>query len=533
MSLRRRIIIFGILLIGVICCVVSICVSAFTKDEHVHCYDDWVVVSNPTCINKGKRERFCSCGLKQESDIAELGHDIVSFEERLADCTNGGHKAYVKCLRCDYSTYEEIDPLGHDYGEWEQTKSATCTDYGQEVRVCSRNEEHKETRNTEKLNHTPTDWLTETAATCTENGFEYIKCSVCSIRLDERSVEKSGHSPSDWITDIKPQCGVVGERHKECIVCGENLETDSITALDHVFKMEYDENSHYLKCGSCQIVKDIQPHKWGDNDCELCDYDAGGIKGLGWLPASDGTYILSSAANVKEKEFEIPATHNGKSVTAIGESVFGGFIGESIIVPSCITGIGKGAFSGCGNLRELTVPFMGPDRGSQSHLGYFFGIEDIEDNLILMPVSLKTVIISDGIVSLSDNTFYNCTHIENIVLPSTVESIGASSFYYCTSLESVEFPSNLKKIGLGAFMGCSSLTSIEIPACVEEIGSYAFLGIVNISLIFNNKIGWSLYDNEIWEKDISESELSDENIRQTIDKYMKYTWKCETSSSAD
>ena len=57
-----------------------------------------------------------------------LGHAEINHEAKAATCTEGGWKAYVTCSRCDYTTYEVVEALGHDYG------SATCTD----VATCSR-----------------------------------------------------------------------------------------------------------------------------------------------------------------------------------------------------------------------------------------------------------------------------------------------------------------------------------------------------------------------------------------------------------
>ena len=151
-----------LLFIGVLCCVIAICVSVFAnkEDKHVHSYDEWVVVKNPDCVNGGLRERYCTCGEKQESAIATLGHELVTVEQKPAICTEEGHEEYVKCSRCDYSTYKVINALGHDFGEWEIVTESTCYSLGLEKRVCKRDETHVETRQIEKAPHTMPAWST-------------------------------------------------------------------------------------------------------------------------------------------------------------------------------------------------------------------------------------------------------------------------------------------------------------------------------------------------------------------------------------
>ena len=50
----------------------------------------------------------------KEIDSEALGHDEVSHEAQEATCTEKGWAAYVTCSRCEYTTYEEIQALGHD-----------------------------------------------------------------------------------------------------------------------------------------------------------------------------------------------------------------------------------------------------------------------------------------------------------------------------------------------------------------------------------------------------------------------------------
>ena len=56
--------------------VFSSCIKVETP-EHTHSFGEWTTVSEPTCIEKGLRERLCACGEKESEEIEALGHDYV------------------------------------------------------------------------------------------------------------------------------------------------------------------------------------------------------------------------------------------------------------------------------------------------------------------------------------------------------------------------------------------------------------------------------------------------------------------------
>ena len=62
--------------------------------------------------------------------------------------------AKAKCVTCG-TAYGNLDPNGHDWGEWAVTKPATTSAAGVETRVCKRNASHTETRAIPKLTPAP------------------------------------------------------------------------------------------------------------------------------------------------------------------------------------------------------------------------------------------------------------------------------------------------------------------------------------------------------------------------------------------
>ena len=81
------------------------------------------VIINPTCTSAGESSLFITVKyqgevLKTEErkvTIEALGHDLVSHEAKAATCTESGYNAYEECSRCSYTTYEEINSLGHSF----------------------------------------------------------------------------------------------------------------------------------------------------------------------------------------------------------------------------------------------------------------------------------------------------------------------------------------------------------------------------------------------------------------------------------
>lgn len=196
-----------------------------------------------------------------------------------------------------------------------------------------------------------------------------------------------------------------------------------------------------------------------------------------------------------------------------------------ISVPDYVTEIADGAFSGCGNLKEITIPFVGAVAGKtendtyQYPFGYIFGsdsytggteteqyyygssISSFTSTVYYIPSSLKKVTVTGG--NILYGAFYNCSSLVSINIPDGVTSIGDNAFSYCNLLQynllddikylgsksnpyvivmevadmdltSFSIDNKAKIIYNRAFSGCSKLTSITIPDDVTSIGVSAF-----------------------------------------------------------
>lgn len=132
------------------------------------------------------------------------------------------------------------------------------------------------------------------------------------------------------------------------------------------------------------------------------------------------------------------------SVNRIGVNTFGGCVDmRTIKVPSTVTEIGESAF---GYIRILKYdgPATGEPWGALVYKDYYQ-----EGDLIFKDNTKQTLILYDG-------------SGENVEIPSTVKTIGKLAFKDCISLKSVIIPNGITDIEERAFSGCTGLTEINL-----------------------------------------------------------------------
>ena len=223
--------------------------------------EEFTVDTEATCTTPGSKSKHCTrCEEKSEvTEIEALGHDEVSHDAKAATCTEVGWNAHVTCSRCDYTTYEEIEALGHSFGAATYTwEGNNCT----AERVCARDDSHKESETVVAVSVTtyPTcteggyDTLTATftnpafiaqvkqvnqtnaighdlihhdgkAATCTEAGWNaYDTCSRCDHTTYEE-IAALGHDWGEWTVTKQATIEEFGEETRVCARNGEHAET--------------------------------------------------------------------------------------------------------------------------------------------------------------------------------------------------------------------------------------------------------------------------------------------------------------------
>ena len=169
------------------------------------------------------------------------------------------------------------------------------------------------------------------------------------------------------------------------------------------------------------------------------------------------------------------------SITEIPEDMFWSCKLKSIVLPSSINIIGKGAFRDCTNLSSVSLPPSIKTIDAQA----FYSCSALESinlpegltyigNYAFNSTHLKSVKIPSTIHEINIGAFHNCTKLTSLDLPETLTSIGENAFGYCLNLNDIVLPSSLKSIGKSAFYRCQSLTTINLPPSLASIGQYAF-----------------------------------------------------------
>ncbi|MCM1441110.1 MAG: leucine-rich repeat domain-containing protein [Roseburia sp.] len=463
----------------------TVIVAQITTNKIAHNYSDWQEVKPATCIETGTERRDCRnceafeiqstsslaphtsvideavaatctetgltegshcsvCGkvITAQYEVSKIFHAWVTDASIQPTCTETGLTSGSHCSVCGYisKAQEIIEARGH----LELTDNAvlpTCTDTGLTAgKHCWRcNMILLEQSIVPATGHKKSTLMEADNPTCTSIGYtEWTYCSNCGITLSERQeIAALGHTE---IIDksINPTCENTGlSEGKHCTVCGAiTVRQNVINALGHDWICSgYDNEKHTAYCTTCKENVVNEKHRWRDNDCSVCDYDAGGTKGLTYQLNATGTeYSLIRGKNLKD--IIIPETYNELPVTAIN--------GE--------------AFAECNSIESIVLPFVGTSRGAvtgrASLFGSIFGATlNSSDTLQFwskqyfdngtkdytyckIPASLKTVTITKG--GLYFGAFSNCNNIENIILGERVFVVEQYVFYGCSSLKNIE-----------------------------------------------------------------------------------------------
>ncbi|MBQ8414847.1 MAG: leucine-rich repeat protein, partial [Clostridia bacterium] len=289
---------------------------------HIHEFEEWSVLVDATCTERGEKVRYCSCGERQTEFISSHGHTEVIDESVEPSCTENGLTEGKHCDECGevIVAQEVVDALGH-------------------IEVID-----------EAVDHT-----------CTENGLTEGKhCSVCGETLIAQTVVNAkGHTE---VVDnaVEPTCTESGlTEGKHCEACGEVIVVQEvIDALGHNEVVDkaieptctetgLTEGKHCSVCNKVIIAQNTvkkNGHNFENRICLVCgekDYS----KGLKFTSNGDGTCYVSEIGSCTDAYIIIPPiSPDGDSVTSIGDYAFSGSSLTSIVIPDSVTEIGDDAF---------------------------------------------------------------------------------------------------------------------------------------------------------------------------------------------
>ena len=89
-------------------------------------------------------------------------------------------------------------------------------------------------------------------------------------------------------------------------------------------------------------------------------------------------------------------------------------------------------------------------------------------------LSLRNIIIPEGVTEIGEQAFYSCMFLETVVLPKSLKKIGKMAFMSCRSLRQVEIPEGVKVICDHAFGATNNLKEVHLPDSLQCVDRYIF-----------------------------------------------------------
>lgn len=330
-------------------------------------------------------------------------------------------------------------------------------------------------------------------ATCTQDGISNGKvCSLCEETLvEQKTIFAFGHNE---VVDaaVEPTYTSTGlTEGKHCSECSEVFVAQQTIPMLSPFVFEKSENEE--------------------------------------------SYVIIGLKNdVPFTDVEIPATHEGLPVGAIGASAFGGSNITSVKIPGTVHTISNSAFENCASLNTITfagneTQWNAVQKGSARNDGIPATYVACTDANVCFEgeyLSSDWIVVSEASYTAEGYRYKKCTVCEEILeeetspIPSpyviedngdgtviitnyaseanttvleipatingmTVTEIAAQAFAEHPTLSTVIFTDNsVTTIGLMAFAGCENLQTVELPNGLLTIGSGAFYksGLVKITI---------------------------------------------------
>ena len=228
----------------------------------------------------------------------------------------------------------------------------------------------------------------------------------------------------------------------------------------------------------------------------------------GVLYSVDETSLILYPRRVHDEQIEV-----SEDVTCIESYAFERNVANEIVIPEGIQELQGNLFSGCQNLRTITilstlpavikidketfkgfevencvlcVPFeaLHEYKGDKRFKDFKY-ITAIEGSRCLQydengtevigceAEDCKNIIIPKGITSIKEKAFEDNEQIESVAFPDSLKAIENCAFSGCSNITGIKLNEGLTSIEWDAFRG-TGLSRVFIPYSVEEIGPSAF-----------------------------------------------------------
>lgn len=480
--------------------------NACAPQEHVHNYV-YVIVENPTCKEKGKMEGICSsCGNKDYQELNTIGHEYGEWEETVKPtCKEKGKEERV-CKHCDEKEQREKDIIDHEYA-WSITKQPTCKEKGIASGTCLH-------------------CYNETTRDIKENGHKFEN-SICTECFEIEGVVQMPEGQELGVTAdfINQELQKVNTKFENLIYAqinrltisqngGITLDvTDSASGFNFSFNYNFLREDFVMEQGITDVILSVniiaKPVKnETDGAIKILDSYYHLILEITYVDGEKlqvGTFgvenaqVTSIAINMQNEFLTVSSTGKvTKYGTISSENVA---VDKSVLIYRKISDT-EYAVEGVYDTEVENIVIPATHKGLK--------VTQISENAFNRNKKIISLTIGKNIKKINEKAFYSCSNLSDVTFEqgSELESIGDFAFYQCYSLKSIEIPSSVISIGGSSFNNCSNLTTvafeenckleiinrcafaycdlianIEIPASVISIDDHAFLMCDNLRTV--------------------------------------------------
>lgn len=233
-------------------------------------------------------------------------------------------------------------------------------------------------------------------------------------------------------------------------------------------------------------------HSYENGVCRVCGYDQVLGERVEFIyKVVTGGYSVSATSYGKTKAtLTVPAQKSDLDVVAVEAFAFEDAQATAITLPDTITSIGREAFSGCVNLKEMDLS------------GYTF--TTIENAMFLNCSALTEITLPTSVTTVKPGAFEGCSALKEITLPSGLTSLGEQAFGRCSALETITLPSGITLISHNTFQGCSKLATVTMEGDVDYIGDNAFAHCTALETIDLGSKMWYIGQKAFYESGLTE-----------------------------
>lgn len=421
---------FLYLILAVCCLFTAVMISScgFKKKEHT--CDDWVVIKESTCLEKGLRTRKCTvCGEEESEEMPIVAH---SYDlER-------------NCIWCG----EEQASEGLIYSLSSDGKYYSVTGYkgnSSEVSIPS------------EYNGIPVTTIAEAAFA--KNG----RVAILYIHSSIKEIEAGAFSGCTSLISI---------------TLPDSVERIGDGAFDGCEKLIEVINHSKLRISAGSKAYGGVAEKaifvGALNESRICSEN-------GYLYFEDGntTYLIGYSG--KRTSLVLPSSLNGR-MYSVYKYAFAGSSIEEIEISEGAQVIGEYAFNYCSSLRSIKLSSASTRYEASAFESCIFLKEIIfSDEITVLGesmfkncTSLESVTLPRSLKAIPKSAFRLCSSLISVNISDDVELIDEYAFFGCSALVDINIGDGVKAIGMYAFSGCSSLEELRMSEVMEEIGDFAF-----------------------------------------------------------